>query len=310
MPKIAAGATVDPRAELADDVDVGPGCYVGPKVRLGSGCRLIANVTILGNTQIGSGNLFYPSAVIGAAPQDLKYKGGDTKLIIGDENVFREGVTAHTGTELGGGSTEIGDLNQFQVGTHLAHDVRVGSNCVLSNSVQIAGHVHIEDHVNISGLTGVQQFVTIGQYSFVTGASRCTTDTPPYLIFGGYGGTVFGVNVKGLGRWGFDEPSIQKLRDLCRRLFPRKEQPTSDFSLRGLYSIALTRKRDRNGRTTMIRRLRDAESNGPLDDNCEYLLNFLKRSIVDGVHGRYLESLRRDSSAVRPAFYASRGSNS
>ncbi len=308
MPRIAADATVDHRAELAAEVDVGPGCYIGPDVRLGPGCRLIANVTILGNTEIGSGNLFYPSAVIGAAPQDLKYQGGDTKLIIGDENVFREGVTAHTGTELAGGVTRVGNKNQFQVGTHLAHDVRVGNNCVLSNSVQIAGHVHIEDHVNISGLTGVQQFVTIGQYSFVIGASRCTTDTPPYLIYGGYGGTVLGVNIKGLGRWGFDEPAIQQLRDLCRSLFPRKEQHTADFSLRGLYNLTVARRRNKNARSSMIRRLRDAESNGPLSEHCQYLIDFVKRSIVSGVHGRYLESLRRDENAFRPAFYEAGGS--
>ncbi len=303
MPDIASGATVDPRAELADDVVVGPGCYIGPQVRIGAGCRLIANVTILGKTEIGTGNTFYPSSVIGAAPQDLKYKGSATRLVIGDDNIFREGVTAHTGTELGGGVTDVGDHNQFQVGTHLAHDVHVGSHCVLSNSVQIAGHVQIEDHVNISGLVGVQQFVTVGQYCFVTGASRCTTDTPPYLIFGGYGGTVMGVNIKGLGRWGFDEPVIQQLRNLCKRLFPRKEQPMAAFGLRGLYHSVFTRNRDKNGMPSLIRRLREAESNGPLNEHCQYLIDFLKRSVSSGVHGRYLESRRRDDSTLRPAFY-------
>lgn len=303
MPQIAPGATVDPRAELADDVIVGPGCYVGPKVSLGGGCRLIANVTIIGRTEIGRDNLFYPASVIGAAPQDLKYKGGDTRLTIGDSNVFRETVTVHTGTEVAGALTEVGDHNQFQVGTHLAHDVKVGNNCVLSNAVQIAGHVQIEDHVNISGLVGVQQFVTIGKYSFITGASRCTTDTPPYLIYGGYGGSVVGVNIKGLGRWGFDEGSIQQLRDLCRRLFPRKQQPAANFSLRGMYHSVFSKSHDRDAKTSLIRRLRDAESNSPPNEHCQYLIDFVKRSIVYGVHGRYRESLRRDDSAVRAAFY-------
>ena len=307
MPNIAPGATVDPRAELADDVEIGPGCYVGPMVKIGPGCRLIANVTILGHTEIGSANLFYPSAVLGAAPQDLKYRGGNTRLVIGDDNIFRENVTAHTGTELGGGVTKVGNHNQFQVGAHLAHDVTVGDNCLLSNSVQIAGHVQIEDHVNISGLVGVQQFVTVGQYCFVTGASRCTTDTPPYLIFGGYGGAVMGVNVKGLGRWGFDEPSIQQLRDLCRNLFPRREQPMNDFSVRGLYHSVFAGKRDKNGKSSLIRRLSEAESNGPLSEHCQYLINFLKRSIHSGIHGRYLESLRRDSNGMPPGFYQGGG---
>src|SRR5437870_5362807 len=149
MAKIASTATVDPKAELAADVEVGPGCFIGPRVTIGAGTRLIANVTILGNTRIGAGNVFYPSTVIGAIPQDLKYEGTDTSLVIGDKNVFREGVTAHTGTELGGGVTEIGSHNQFQVGAHLAHDVRVGNHCILSNQVQIAGHVHIESHVTV-----------------------------------------------------------------------------------------------------------------------------------------------------------------
>jgi len=302
MPKIAPSATVDPRAEIAEDVEIGPGSYVGPMVKLGPCNRLMANVTIIGHTEIGHGNLFYPGAVIGAAPQDLKFKGSNTRLIIGNENIFRECVTVHTGTEVAGGQTEVGNHNQFQVGTHLAHDVRVGNHCILSNSVQIAGHVHIEDHVNISGLVGVQQFVTLGQFCFVTGASRCTTDTPPYLIFGGYDGTVMGVNVKGLGRWGFDEPSIQQLRDMCKKLFPKKEQPTNAFRLRSLYKWVASRRHDKEARDTFAKRLVEAEAMAGANEHCRYLINFVKRSIQSGVHGRYLESLRRDE-AVRPDFF-------
>lgn len=306
MPKIAPNATVDPRATLAEDVEVGPGCYVGPDVHIGPGTRLMANVTILGHTEIGRGNLFYPTSVIGAAPQDLKYRGEPTRVVIGDENIFREAVTVHTGTEVAGGVTRVGSHNQFQVGTHLAHDVVVGNHCILSNSVQIAGHVHIEDHVNISGLTGVQQFVTIGQFCFITGASRCTMDTPPFLISGGYDGSVLGVNVKGLGRWGFDEPSIQEIRDLCRRLFPPKHEQTNGYRLRGLYQVFRPRRAELNGQGSLAKRIRDAEERGPLNEHCRYLLEFVKRSINSGVHGRYLESLRRDHSVV-PQFYGGSG---
>lgn len=303
MSKIAPSATVERSAELAPDVEVGPGCYVGPHVTIGAGTRLLANVTILGNTTIGAGNIFYPACVIGAAPQDLKYRGGDTKLIIGDQNIFRESVTAHTGTEVAGGVTEIGSHNQFQVGTHLAHDVRIDNHCVLSNQVQVAGHVHIESHVTVSGMSGVQQFVTIGRYSFITGMARCSMDTPPYVIFG-YDGYIQGVNVKGLGRWGFPEAVIQSLRDLCKFLFPKKAQNVTRFGLRALYGLWAGRRDDKAVSMTMARRIQDAESNGPLNEHCRYLIEFMKRSILQGVHGRYLESQRRDAGGPRPTFYA------
>lgn len=305
MTKIASNATVHPQAELAEGVEVGPGCYVGPEVRLGQGCVLLPNSTILGNTTIGSGNIFYPATVIGAAPQDLKYQGTNTQLIIGNDNIFRENVTAHTGTEVAGGITEIGNHNQFQVGTHIAHDVKVGSHCVLSNNVAIAGHVHIEDHVTISGLVGVQQFVTLGKFCFITGMARCTSDAPPYMIFG-FDGTIQGVNVKGLYRWGFDETAIQRLRDMFKRLYPRKSQETNHYRLRNLYGFLPSRRDDRNGSVTLAKRIKEIESDGSLDERCQYLIEFLKRSIHCGVYGRYLESLRRGTggdSMVRAKFF-------
>ena len=303
MAKISPRATVHPKAVLADDVEVGPGCCIGPDVRIGPGSRLLPNVTILGHTQIGARNVFYPASVIGASPQDLKYQGSSTRLIIGDDNVFRECVTAHTGTEIAGGVTEIGHHNQFQVGTHIAHDVKLGSHCILSNQVQLAGHVHVEDHVVISGLVGVQQFVTIGKFCFVAGAARCTTDAPPFTIIG-FEGEIQGVNVKGLARWGLAESTIQQIRDLCRMLFPRRSTTTNYYRLRNLYGLLPWRGDERNGAVTLARRIHEAESNGPLDEHCRYLIDFLKRSILEGVYGRFLESQRRDSSAVRPKFYS------
>lgn len=302
MPKIAPTANVHPKAEVADDVEIGPGCHVGSDVRIGPGCRLLPNVTVLGHTQIGARNVFYPSAVIGAPPQDLKYEGGSTRLIIGNDNIFREGVTAHTGTEVGGGVTEIGSHNQFQVCAHIAHDVKLGNHCILSNLVQLAGHVHVEDHVVISGLVGVQQFVTIGQYCFVVGMARCTSDAPPYTIVGVDGETQ-GVNVKGLARWGFSESDIQQIRDLCKQLFPRKHASTGYYRLRTLYGLLPWKPEERNGAATLIRRIHEAEANVSLNEHCRYLVDFLKRSIQHGVYGRFLESQRRDSSAPRPKFY-------
>ncbi len=305
MSIVAPTATVDPKAELAPDVQVGPGCFVGPSVSIGAGTRLIANVTILGHTQIGEGNVFYPSCVIGAEPQDLKYDGADTRLVIGNRNIFRENVTAHTGTELGGGVTEIGDHNQFQVGAHLAHDVIVGSHCILSNQVQIAGHVRIEDHVTISGLVGVQQFVTLGRYCFIAGAARCTADTPPYVIYG-HDGVVQGVNVKGLARWGFDEDTIQQLRDVCKMVYPRRGQASNHDRLRTLYGFLPWGREETNGAATVARRIRDAEAHGFTNEHCLYLIGFLKRSVHEGVHGRYLESCRRDNGAAA-RFYRDNG---
>jgi len=286
MPRIAPSACVDPAAELADDVEVGPGCYVGPKVRIGAETRLLPNVTLLGRTDIGARNIFYPGAVIGAAPQDLKYQGTDTRLVIGDDNIFRESVTVHTGTEIGGGITKIGDRNQFQIGSHVAHDVSIGNHCLLSNQVQVAGHVVIEDAVNISALTGIQQFVTVGRYAFIAGLARVTTDVPPYLIYGGFDGAVIGHNEVGMRRWKFSEDQIARIREL--------------------YKLLYSKKAGRSG-ATISDRLAMAESNGALTEHEKYLMAFLKRTLHDGVFGRHLERARRDKQLPPPDFYKSTG---
>lgn len=283
MTRIAKTATVETGAEIAADCDIGPGCYVGPKVRLGEGCRLMPNVTVLGCTEAGRGNVFFPGSVIGAAPQDLKYRGSDTKLIIGDENVFRECVTVHPGTETGGHVTRIGSHNQFQVGSHIAHDASVGNHCILSNTVQVAGHVSIEDYVNISGLCGVAQFVTLGRYSFIAGAARCTRDVPPYTIFSGYEGASSGINERGLKRWGFDEGQIGRLSRLYKDLFSRKAE---------------------RGGETLTDRIRVALERDGLGEHERYLLEFVRRSSMEGVWGRFLESRRGDAAAPKPEFYA------
>jgi len=281
MTRVAPTAYVDPQARIGRDVDIAPGCYVGPNVVLGDRCRLLPNVTITGHTQVGADNLFYPGAVIGCDPQDLKYRGGDTRLVIGDHNVFRELVTVHRGTEDGGAITQIGSHNQFQVSCHIAHDVLVGDHCVLSNTVQIAGHVAIEDHVNISGLVGVQQFVTLGRYAFIAGLTRCTLDVPPYTIFAGYEGAAVSVNEEGLRRWGFTQEQIDKLW--------------------GLYKLLYSKRSDRAGKT-ITHRIEHAESNGPLSEHERYLLEFVKRSLNDGKCGRYLEA-QRAKKRQQPVFY-------
>lgn len=302
MRQIAASATVDPKCELGDDVEIGPGCVVGPNVQIGDGCRLFPNVVVMGNTTIGHGNLFYPGCVIGLPPQDLKHAGEDTELRIGDKNVFREHVTVHLGTALGGGITQIGDANQFQIGSHIAHDVSVGNHCLLSNGVQVAGHVHIEDCVNISGMTGIHQFVTLGRYAFIAAMARCTTDVPPYLIIS-YDGSLAGVNVKGLSRWAFTDEQCAALKRLYRQLFPRHGREDESRGPKTLLEMLFSR-RARRGALSLSTRISEAESNGALDEHGRYLVQFLKRSMTDGKYGRYLESVRRDSNTPPPQFYA------
>jgi len=302
MRKIAATATVDPASTLGADLEIGPGCVVGPRVRIGDGCKLIANVYISGDTTIGRNNIFYPGCVIGAPPQDLKHNGEDTQLQIADGNVFREYVTIHTGTALGRGITTIGCNNQLQVGSHVAHDVEVGDHCIFSNGVQIAGHVRIEDYVIISGMSGVHQFVTVGRYAFVAGLARVTTDVPPFLVFH-FDGTLAGVNAKGLTRWGFSDESCTRLKRLYRQLFPRHGREEENRGPRTLLEMLFSR-RARRGALSLSRRVEEVETDNSLDENCQYLVAFLKRSLNDGKYGRYLEAVRKDTKIPPPKFYA------
>ena len=273
--RIHPTAIVDPRAELGREVAVGPYCIVGGGVELGDGCRLHHQVTIDGNTTVGPGCEFFPSAVIGMRPQDLKYRGEPTRLEIGRNNVFREQVTVHPGTAGGGGVTRIGDHNYFLIGVHVAHDCQIGSRCIVANYVQLAGHVKVEDHVTFGGESGVHHFVTIGRHAFVGGLTRVTADVPPFMIFvaARTHGRVRFVNGVGLQRCGFTEQQIAALKDAWLRLYSRRAR--------------LSAKPIRHTAEEML-----AEDG--LDPNVRYLCEFILRSSAHGRHGRYLESLRSD----------------
>src|SRR5262245_55438921 len=167
MAKISPLAVVDPKANLADDVEVGPFCLIGPDVTIGEDTLLISHVVVLGNTRIGRANIIHPHAVLGNAPQDLKYKGEPTGVEIGDGNHIRESVTIHCGTVYGstihgGGVTRIGNNNLLMVNVHIGHDVQLGSRCVIANNTMIAGHIVIGDNVILNGGVGVNAFVTLG----------------------------------------------------------------------------------------------------------------------------------------------------
>jgi UDP-N-acetylglucosamine acyltransferase len=204
---------VDRRAEIADDVEIGPFCHVQAGVRIGSGTRLVSHVVVTGNTTIGASNVFHPFTVIGGEAQVRKGPDGQGTrhaLEIGDHNVFRENVTVNTSS--GEGTTRIGSHNLFMAGCHVAHDVVVGSRTVIANGVQLAGHVTIEDWVTFAGLAGVAQHLRVGQGAFVAAGAMCERDVPPFVIVQGDRARVRALNVVGLERRGVPSESVAALR--------------------------------------------------------------------------------------------------
>jgi UDP-N-acetylglucosamine acyltransferase len=213
---IAPGAVIDPTAEI------GPYVVIGPKVRIGPGTKVGASTVIDGDTTIGARNHIFHLASVGAAPQDLKYAGEPTKLVIGDENLIREFTTLHIGTEGGGGVTTIGSKNLFMANSHVAHDCVVGDGCVLANSVALGGHVQVGDSVILGGLSAVHQFTRIGKHAFISGGSMVAMDVPPYCMAQGDRAELAGLNTVGLTRHGFTEEQISHVKDAYRILFRSK----------------------------------------------------------------------------------------
>jgi UDP-N-acetylglucosamine acyltransferase len=209
MVRIHGTAIVDARAELASDVVVGPYAIVEAGVALGPGCILHAHAVVRGPASLGARNVVHPFAVVGGEPQAKRHAGGSGRVETGEDNVFREHVTVHGGTE--GRATHIGRGNLFMVGSHVAHDCVVGSSCVVANGVQLAGHVAVADWVTFGGLSGAAQFVQIGESAFVAAAAACERDVPPFVVVQGDRARVRGLNVVGLRRRGVPEESIRAL---------------------------------------------------------------------------------------------------
>lgn len=180
-PRISPLAMVDPKAHIGDDCEIGPFCVVGPDVTLGTGCKLLSHATITGHSTIGCDNVFHPHCVIGGIPQDKKYCGEPTTLIIGDRNDFRESVTVNLGTVQGGGLTRIGDGNLLMVNCHVGHDCQIGNNTILSNNVMLAGHMVVGNNVVMSGGAAAHHYVTIGDFAFIAGMARIHHDVPPFV---------------------------------------------------------------------------------------------------------------------------------
>lgn len=230
-PVVHPSAVVEDGAELGPGVRVGAFAFIGPRVKLGQGVEVMAHAVVEGNTQVGASTVVFPHAVIGGRPQDMKYKGGDTKLVIGERNVLREGVTINTGTEIGGGITRLGDGNILMANAHVAHDCLLGNRVILANNVMLAGHVRVQDGAILNGGVGIHHFTTVGTFAYVGGLSRITRDVPPFTIVEGHPSRVRGLNIVGLKRARFPEATIRALKAAYRLLY-RSDLPLRDAAAR------------------------------------------------------------------------------
>lgn len=219
MTEIHPTAIIDPAAEVGEGVSIEAYCCVGPHVRLGAGVKLQSHVVVDGRTEIGANSEVYPFAVIGARPQDLKYKGEPSQVVIGQRTVIREHVTIHPGTAGGGLMTRVGSDCLVMVGAHVAHDCLIGSSVIMANNTTLGGHVTIGDYAILGGLAAIHQFVRIGHHSMVGGMSGVENDVIPYGSVIGNRAYLNGLNTVGLKRRGYSREDIHSLRAAYRLLF-------------------------------------------------------------------------------------------
>ena len=226
-------AIVDSKAKISSSVNIGPYCVIGPNVEINENVKIHSHVNISGNTKIGKGNKIYPFASIGNDPQDLKYNGEETKLIIGDNNKIREYVTINPGTEGGGGLTKIGNNCLFMISSHVAHDCQVGNNVIIANNVPLGGHAIIEDNVVIGGNSAVQQFTRIGKMAMVGGMTGVLHDVIPYGLSIGNRNYLQGLNLIGLRRANFNNKDILGLTEAYKEIFATKNLSDNLSKLNG-----------------------------------------------------------------------------
>ncbi|RVU30204.1 acyl-ACP--UDP-N-acetylglucosamine O-acyltransferase [Neptunomonas marina] len=215
-------AIVEPGAKLADNVTVGPWSYIGSDVVIGEGTTVASHVVIKGPTTIGANNRFFQFSSIGEECQDKKYAGEPTRLEIGDENVFREGVTVHRGTVQDNSLTKIGSDNLFMANAHVAHDCVVGDHTIMANNVAIAGHVHVGDHTILGGFTAVHQFCRIGSHVMCGAGTVVLKDVPDYVMATGNPASPHGINAEGLKRRGFSPEQLRVLKQAYRLVYRQK----------------------------------------------------------------------------------------
>ena len=267
---------IHPTAILSDGVEIGRGVEIGPyaildgRVRVGDGTKIHSHAQILNSTTLGARCEVHGNALVGGTPQDRKFEGEDTEVVIGDDTIIREGATIHLGTDHGSRVTRVGSRVLVMANVHIAHDCQIEDDVTMSNNVLLAGHVHVQAGATISGATVIHQFATIGRLAMIGGLARVSMDVPPFLIVEGRPGKVRGLNVVGLRRRGVTEERVERLKEVYRLLFMGNK--TSDES----YALAM----ERAGEFSEVHEL----------------LEFLKRTDSNN-KGRYLESLRKGRAA-------------
>ena len=210
---------ISPNAKISKNVNIGPYCVIDDNVSIAEGCKLISHVNITGNTTIGKNNTFFPFSSIGSIPQDLKYSGEKSKLIIGNNNTFRESVTINPGTKNGGMLTTIKDNCLFMVGSHIAHDCYISSNVIMANNATLAGHVNIGQNAIIGGLAAIHQFVSIGKYAMIGGMSGVESNIIPYGLYIGIRENLRGLNLIGLKRKNVEKNIINEIQKSFKIIF-------------------------------------------------------------------------------------------
>lgn len=228
MNQIHPTAVIDPQATIHESCVIGPYCVISGPVTLDANVTLKSHVVVDGLTHIGEGTVIFPFASIGTPPQDLKFSGEQSRLIIGKNNRIREHVTMNPGTKGDNLETRIGDNGLFMVGAHIAHDCQVGDNVILANNATLAGHVHLGDHAIIGGLSAVHQFVRIGEHVMIGGMSGVENDVIPYGLVMGERARLAGLNLIGLERRGFAREEVQTLMKAFKTLFNSDEGTLSD----------------------------------------------------------------------------------
>jgi len=217
-------AVVAKGAEIHPNASIGPYCTLGEHVRIGADTEMLSHVVVSGHTEIGERNRFFPFSSIGNEPQDLKYHGEASRVLIGDDNTIRENVTVNTGTEGGGMVTRIGNRNMLMAYVHVAHDCQIGNEAILANCATLAGHIEIADGVIVGGLSAIHQFVRVGRYVMIGGMCGINKDVPPFcLVSGGYRAELTGLNLVGLKRRGLSLHDVKVLKQLYRILLQSNE---------------------------------------------------------------------------------------
>ncbi|HET9122060.1 MAG TPA: acyl-ACP--UDP-N-acetylglucosamine O-acyltransferase [Acidiferrobacteraceae bacterium] len=222
---VQEASVIDPRAvvassaQVAEDVEIGPFSVIGPEVQIGAGCWIGPHVVITGATRLGRNNRIYQFASLGEVPQDLKYRGEQTRLELGDDNTVREGCTMSRGTVGGGGVTQVGNGNLFMAYVHIAHDCVVGNGTIFANCASLAGHVTVEDYAVLGGFTGIHQFCRVGAHSITAIGTVSFKDIPPFITASGSPAEPHGINITGLKRRGFTEDRTRRIRQAYKLVY-------------------------------------------------------------------------------------------